>query len=114
MQKQDFLAEAGILKRLQHPHLIRLFGVCTQMTPDAQPGQIMILTELMTQGSLLTFLQKRAGPCAPIPNNLVIPLEMILDFASQVVFLFECFFVPNFYCLTIDNYYEHKCNSKRT
>jgi len=51
MDPEDFLAEAEIMKKLQHKNLIQLYAVCTMEEP------ILIITELMKNGSLLQYLQ---------------------------------------------------------
>ncbi|XP_030626704.1 tyrosine-protein kinase SRK2 [Chanos chanos] len=55
MDPEDFLREAQIMKRLRHPKLIQLYAVCTVEEP------VYIITELMTNGSLLGYLQKDKG-----------------------------------------------------
>lgn len=47
----DFLAEAHIMKKLRHPHLIQLYAICTESKP------FFIITELMSRGNLLTYLR---------------------------------------------------------
>lgn len=58
MDTADFLREAQIMKRLRHPKLIQLYAVCTLEEP------IYIVTELMSNGSLLDYLQSESmwGP----------------------------------------------------
>lgn len=51
MQPGAFLKEAEIMKKLIHPKLVQLYAVCSREEP------IYIVTELMTKGSLLEFLQ---------------------------------------------------------
>ena len=51
MERQAFMQEAQLMKNLQHPKLIRLYAVCTEGEP------ILIVTELMTNGSLLEYLR---------------------------------------------------------
>ena len=51
MDAEDFLREAQIMKKLRHPKLIQLYAVCTVGEP------IYIITELMSNGSLLEYLQ---------------------------------------------------------
>ena len=51
MNKEDFLKEAQIMKKLRHPKLIQLYAVCTLEEP------IYIVTELMVNGALLDYLQ---------------------------------------------------------
>lgn len=53
MDTEDFLREAQIMKRLRHPKLIQLYAVCTLEEP------IYIVTELMSNGSLLDYLQSK-------------------------------------------------------
>ena len=57
----DFLAEAQIMKKLQHKKLIKLYGVCTQKEP------ICIVTELMKQ-NLLDYLTKGEGQHLKLPK----------------------------------------------
>ncbi|XP_076044496.1 tyrosine-protein kinase Src42A [Oratosquilla oratoria] len=55
MDKEEFLAEAQMMKRLRHPNLIQLYAVCTKEEP------ILIITELMVKGSLLHYLRGDEG-----------------------------------------------------
>ncbi|XP_047997014.1 tyrosine-protein kinase Fer isoform X3 [Leguminivora glycinivorella] len=54
-QKRTFLQEGRILKQYQHPNIVRLIGIAVQKQP------IMIVMELVSGGSLLTFLRARAA-----------------------------------------------------
>ena len=54
MDSEDFLREAQIMKKLRHPKLIQLYAVCTLEAP------IYIITELISNGSLLEFLQSKS------------------------------------------------------
>lgn len=54
MSKDDFLKEAKIMKNLNHPKLVKLYAVCTD-------DPMYIITELMTHGSLLEYLQNGPG-----------------------------------------------------
>uniref|UniRef100_A0A670ZAL3 Tyrosine-protein kinase n=2 Tax=Pseudonaja textilis TaxID=8673 RepID=A0A670ZAL3_PSETE len=69
MDPNAFLAEANLMKRLQHNKLVRLHAVVTQ-----QP--IYIVTEYMANGSLLDFLSTSQG------KNL--PLAKLIDFSAQI------------------------------
>ena len=51
MGASEFLKEAALMKKLSHPNLIQLYGVCTKEEP------IYIITELMKHGSLLEYLR---------------------------------------------------------
>ena len=53
---EEFLQEASTMKKLRHPKLIQLYGVCTKGEP------IYIATELMKYGSLLEYLRERDAP----------------------------------------------------
>ncbi|XP_059053619.1 tyrosine-protein kinase Fer isoform X1 [Achroia grisella] len=54
-QKRTFLQEGRILKQYQHPNIVRLIGIAVQKQP------IMIVMELVSGGSLLTFLRTRTS-----------------------------------------------------
>ncbi|TDG98662.1 hypothetical protein EPR50_G00202520 [Perca flavescens] len=69
MSVEAFLAEANMMKNLQHPRLVRLFAVVTQ-----EP--IYIVTEYMENGSLVEYLKTTEG--SSLPTNTLI------DMASQV------------------------------
>ncbi|XP_057314524.1 tyrosine-protein kinase SRK2-like [Hydractinia symbiolongicarpus] len=56
MDKEQFLQEASIMKKLRHPKLIQLYAVVTVDEP------ILIVTELMTNGSLLDYFRHGDGP----------------------------------------------------
>ncbi|CBY20990.1 unnamed protein product [Oikopleura dioica] len=61
MDPEAFKDEATVMKTLRHPRLVSLFAVCS-----AEP--LMIITEIMTNGSLLTYLKDRAGKHATLPQ----------------------------------------------
>nr|XP_020464304.1 tyrosine-protein kinase Lck [Monopterus albus] len=69
MSMEAFLAEANMMKNLQHPHLVRLFAVVTE-----EP--INIITEYMENGSLVDYLKTTEG------SNLT--MNILIDMASQV------------------------------
>lgn len=72
MEVKDFVAEAQVMKKIQHPNLLQLYAVCTLEEP------IYIVTELMKHGSLLEYL--RQGPGASITMHQMI--DMIAQIAS--------------------------------
>ncbi|XP_028402533.1 tyrosine-protein kinase SRK2-like [Dendronephthya gigantea] len=78
-----FLQEAQIMKKLKHVKLVQLFAVCTKGDP------IYIITELMTNGSLLEFLQN--------DHNRRISLPILIDMGAQVAkgmaYLEECQYI---------------------
>eukprot|EP01136_Pigoraptor_vietnamica_P036424 Opistho-1_new@102984 len=66
----DFLAEAAVMTKLQHPNLVQLLGVCTDGSP------IYIVTEFMAKGCLLDYLRSRG-------RGLITP-SVLLDIALQI------------------------------
>ncbi|XP_069461832.1 tyrosine-protein kinase Blk isoform X1 [Ambystoma mexicanum] len=69
MSPEAFLAEANLMKMLQHDKLVRLHAVVTQ-----EP--IFIVTEYMAKGCLLDFLKTVQGMC--------LPLRTLIDMSAQV------------------------------
>ncbi|MEQ2233355.1 hypothetical protein ILYODFUR_020965 [Ilyodon furcidens] len=69
MSVEAFMAEANMMKNLQHPRLVRLFAVVTQ-----EP--IYIVTEYMENGSLVDYLKTQEG------GNL--STNTLIDMSSQV------------------------------
>ncbi|XP_039904830.1 tyrosine-protein kinase Lck [Simochromis diagramma] len=69
MSVEAFLAEANMMKNLQHPRLVRLFAVVTQ-----EP--IYIVTEYMENGSLVDYLKTTEG------SNL--SMNVLIEMSSQV------------------------------
>ncbi len=51
MKQEHFLEEAKIMKRIKHPKLVLLYAVVSKTEP------ILIITELMKNGSLLDYLR---------------------------------------------------------
>ena len=49
--KNEFLREAQLMKKLRHPRLVQLYAVCSRTDP------IYIVTELMCNGALNSYLQ---------------------------------------------------------
>ncbi|XP_069017895.1 tyrosine-protein kinase FRK [Embiotoca jacksoni] len=77
MDTEDFLREAQLMKRLRHVKLIQLYAVCTMEEP------IYIITELMSNGSLLDYLQKDKGVTVGISHQI----EMAAQVAAGMAFL---------------------------
>ncbi|XP_004464102.2 tyrosine-protein kinase HCK isoform X1 [Dasypus novemcinctus] len=69
MSVEAFLAEANLMKTLQHDKLVKLHAVVTQ-----EP--IYIITEFMAKGSLLDFLKSEEGSKQPLPK--------LIDFSAQI------------------------------
>ncbi|XP_061074849.1 proto-oncogene tyrosine-protein kinase Src-like isoform X1 [Conger conger] len=69
MSPEAFLQEAQVMKKLRHEKLVQLYAVVSE-----EP--IYIVTEYMTQGSLLDFLKGDAGRMLRLPQ--------LVDMASQI------------------------------
>ncbi|XP_006030551.1 tyrosine-protein kinase HCK isoform X2 [Alligator sinensis] len=70
MSVEAFLAEANLMKSLQHDKLVKLHAVVTKEEP------IYIITEFMEKGSLLDFLKSDEGNKQPLPK--------LIDFSAQI------------------------------
>uniref|UniRef100_A0A8B9LFZ7 Tyrosine-protein kinase n=1 Tax=Astyanax mexicanus TaxID=7994 RepID=A0A8B9LFZ7_ASTMX len=69
MSPEAFLDEAQIMKRLRHDKLVQLYAVVSE-----EP--IYIITEFMSQGSLLDFLKDGEGRSLKLPQ--------LVDMAAQI------------------------------
>ena len=69
MKPGAFLKEAEIMKKLIHPKLVQLYGVCSRDEP------FYIVTELMTKGSLLEFLRG---------DGQVLDMTKMINISAQV------------------------------
>ncbi|KAM9248494.1 tyrosine-protein kinase HCK isoform 1-T1 [Dugong dugon] len=69
MSVEAFLAEANVMKTLQHGKLVKLYAVVTE-----EP--IYIITEFMAKGSLLDFLKSEEGSKQLLPK--------LIDFSAQI------------------------------
>ena len=70
MTKDDFLAEAKLLHRLRHRHLVLLLGVCTLDEP------MYIIMELLTNGALNDYLRSETGR--------QLDFAVLVNFSAQV------------------------------
>ena len=52
METEEFMKEAHVMKKLQHPNLVKLIGVCSQSLP------MYIVQEFVPHGDLLSFLRR--------------------------------------------------------
>jgi len=71
--QDSFLKEARVLTALDHPYIVKLYGVCTREDSD-----MFIITELMGNGDLRRFLLNDAGKAIHLPE--------LMRFAVQVSF----------------------------
>lgn len=70
MNPSDFKAEAALMRNINHPKLIQLYALCTTEEP------IYIITELMTNGSLLDYLQTPTGKRLQIDSQIYIAAQI--------------------------------------
>jgi fyn-related kinase len=70
MSREEFLNEAMIMKRFHHKNLVQLYGVCSVGEP------VIIVTELMVNGSLLLYLTKG--------NGRILPEKVLIDMGAQI------------------------------
>uniref|UniRef100_UPI00358F0D0C tyrosine-protein kinase Src42A-like n=1 Tax=Myxine glutinosa TaxID=7769 RepID=UPI00358F0D0C len=77
MDKNDFLQEAQLMKKLRHKNLIQLYAICTLEEP------IYIITEIMKNGSLHDYLKRPEGRSLQVPQMV----EMASQVASGMAYL---------------------------
>ncbi|XP_076319342.1 tyrosine-protein kinase Btk29A [Tachypleus tridentatus] len=80
MSEDDFIDEAKVMTKLQHPNLVQLYGVCSKHRP------IFIVTEYMKHGSLLSYLRKTDQRLLQKPSVL---LDICLQVCSGMAHLEE-------------------------
>ncbi|XP_071118944.1 tyrosine-protein kinase STK-like [Haliotis cracherodii] len=77
MTVEAFISEARIMNQLRHVRLVQLLAVCT----DAEP--VLLITEYLTNGSLLDFLRKTDRP--KLEHSMMI--NMCRQIAEGMAFL---------------------------
>ncbi|XP_067942710.1 tyrosine-protein kinase Fer-like isoform X2 [Watersipora subatra] len=75
-QKKKFIGEGRILRRYDHPNIVKFVGIAAQKNP------VMIVMEFVSGGALLSWLRKH-GMAEP-KRNLV---QMCLDAANGMAYL---------------------------
>jgi len=76
---EDFMEEVQTMKKLKHPNLCALYAVCTTGSP------LFIITELMTSGALIDYLQSAEGQKLRLPSLV----DMAADVANGMSHLEE-------------------------
>ncbi|XP_045204192.2 tyrosine-protein kinase Tec-like isoform X1 [Mercenaria mercenaria] len=71
MSEDAFLEEAKTMTQLSHPNLVQLYGVVTKSKP------LIIVTELMQYGALLTYLKRHK-------HRLLNKIDTLVDICIQV------------------------------
>ncbi|XP_063185804.1 proto-oncogene tyrosine-protein kinase ROS isoform X3 [Chroicocephalus ridibundus] len=104
-EKSEFLKEAHLMSKFDHPHILKLLGVCLLNEP-----QYLIL-ELMEGGDLLSYLrgarkQKFQSPLLTVTDLL----DICLDICKGCVYLEKMHFIHRDLaarnCLVSDKKYE--------
>ncbi|XP_060072468.1 ALK tyrosine kinase receptor-like [Ylistrum balloti] len=87
--EMDFLMEAMIMSKFNHPNIVKLLGVCFQSHPR------YIIIELLEGGDLKTFLREsRPKPGATSPLlSIADLLKLSIDIAKGCQHLEECHFI---------------------
>lgn len=86
--EMDFLMEALILSKFNHPNIVRFIGVCFEKLPR------FIVLELLPGGDLKTFLREsRPKPHKPSNLNMTDLLNVALDVAKGCQYLEENHFI---------------------
>ncbi len=73
VSSDSLLAEAGIMKKCNHPNLVKLYGVCSREEP------FLIITEFMENGALLQYMKSEDG------RRVMDSLEIQLKTCEQVM-----------------------------
>lgn len=68
--RQDFQREAELLTMLQHQHIVRFFGVCTE------GGPLLMVFEYMRHGDLNRFLRYKNAASSLAPSLRECPCSL--------------------------------------
>ncbi|NXG36879.1 BMX kinase, partial [Dromaius novaehollandiae] len=82
MSEDEFIEEAQTMMKLNHPKLVRLYGICSKSYP------IYLVTEYMANGSLLSYLRSHGKELLPLQL-----LEICYDICDAMAFLESCQFI---------------------
>ncbi|NXK04880.1 BMX kinase, partial [Herpetotheres cachinnans] len=82
MSEDEFIEEAQTMMKLNHPKLVRLYGVCSKLYP------ICLVTEYMPNGCLLSYLRGHGKELQPLQL-----LEICYDVCDAMAFLESCQFI---------------------
>ncbi|KFV56380.1 Cytoplasmic tyrosine-protein kinase BMX, partial [Tyto alba] len=82
MSEDEFIEEAQTMMKLNHPKLVRLYGVCSKSYP------IYLVTEYMPNGCLLSYLRSHGKELQALQL-----LEICYDVCDAMAFLESCQFI---------------------
>ncbi|XP_054978648.1 tyrosine-protein kinase Mer [Sorex araneus] len=83
---EEFLSEAACMKDFDHPNVIRLLGVCIEMSSQGIPKPMVILP-FMKYGDLHTYLLYSRLETGPKHIPLQILLKFMVDIAQGMEYL---------------------------
>uniref|UniRef100_A0A4X1VJD9 Tyrosine-protein kinase Mer n=2 Tax=Sus scrofa TaxID=9823 RepID=A0A4X1VJD9_PIG len=83
---EEFLSEAACMKDFNHPNVIRLLGVCIEMSPQGIPKPMVILP-FMKYGDLHTYLLYSRLDTGPKHIPLQTLLKFMVDIAQGMEYL---------------------------
>ncbi|KFV92696.1 Cytoplasmic tyrosine-protein kinase BMX, partial [Eurypyga helias] len=82
MSEDEFIEEAQTMMKLNHPKLVRLYGVCSKSYP------IYLVMEHMPNGCLLSYLRSHGKELQPLQL-----LEICYDVCDAMAYLESCQFI---------------------
>ncbi|MEE6474883.1 hypothetical protein FKM82_010524 [Ascaphus truei] len=83
---EEFLSEAACMKDFNHPNVIRLLGVCLEVSPRRIPKPMVVLP-FMKYGDLHSFLLSSRIGCGPQHVPLQTLLKFMIDIATGMEYL---------------------------
>ncbi|XP_047738749.1 tyrosine-protein kinase Btk29A isoform X4 [Hyalella azteca] len=78
MSEDEFIEEAKVMTKLQHPNLVQLYGVCKRQRP------VYIITEFLEYGSLLHYLRQKEKTLSSKTDTLI---DMCLQICEGMAYL---------------------------
>ena len=70
LSRVDFLKQIKVMKKLSHPHVVQLYGYCSDCNPP------LIVTEPVKNGYLLNYLREDKGKSLKLPQLLDISIQV--------------------------------------
>lgn len=74
--RADFMAEIEVMKKIQHPNLVALLGVCVETEP------LLMIIEYLPGGALDSWLRSAAGASVTQLSRLAIVLQVAVGMSA--------------------------------